>query len=121
VAGGSGCVSGGAGIVVGGGGTVAGGGGCVVVVVVVEVVVVEEVVEVVVVSGIVVVVVVLVVVVVDSPLVVNASSGTIDHPSLLMFQASIRHVEPPFSYINRFRLASPALMSICPDSIQVQP
>jgi hypothetical protein len=105
---------------VGGGGTVAGGGGCVVVVVVVEVVVVEEVVEVVVVSGIV-VVVVLVVVVVDSPLVVNASSGTIDHPSLLMFQASIRQDEPPFSYINRFRLASPALMSICPDSIQVQP
>jgi hypothetical protein len=120
VSGGSGCVSGGVGIVVGGRGTVAGGSGCVVVVVVVEVVVVEEVVEVVVVSGIV-VVVVLVVVVVDSPLVVNASSGTIDHPSLLMFQASIRQDEPPFSYINRFRLASPALMSICPDSIQVQP
>ena len=67
------------------------------------------------------VVVVLVVVVVDSPLVVNASSGTIDHPSLLIFHASIRHVEPPFSYINRFRLAAPALMSICPDSIQEQP
>jgi hypothetical protein len=59
---------------------------------------------VVVVSGIVVVVVVvvvLVVVVVDSPLVVNASSGTIAHPSLLMFQASIRQVFPPFSYIHK--------------------
>ena len=61
---------------------------------------------VVVVSGIVVVVVVLVVVVlvvvvVGVPLVVNASSGTIDHPSLLIFQASIRHVPPPFSYIHK--------------------
>ncbi len=82
---------------------------------------------VVVVSGIVVVVVVvlvvvvLVVVVVDSPLVVNASSGTIDHPSLLIFHASIRQDAPPFSYMNKLRLASPALMSICPDSIQLQP
>ena len=62
------------------------------------------------------VVVVLVVVVVDSPLVVNASSGTIDQPVSSMFHASIRQVEPPFSYMNRLRLASPALMSICPDS-----
>jgi hypothetical protein len=69
-----------------------------VVVVVVLVVVVSGIVVVVVV---VLVVVVLVVVVVDSPLVVNASSGTIDHPSLLIFHASIRHVEPPFSYIHK--------------------
>jgi len=53
-------------------------------VVVVEDVVVEDVVE----------------VVCETPLVVNAESGTIAQPVLLMFHASIRQVFPPFSYIH---------------------
>jgi len=39
-------------------------------------------------------------VVCETPLVVNAESGTIAQPVLLMFHASIRQVFPPFSYIH---------------------
>jgi hypothetical protein len=53
-------------------------------VVVVEDVVVEDVVE----------------VVCETPLVVNAESGTIAQPSSLMFQAKSMQAEPPFSYIH---------------------
>jgi hypothetical protein len=59
------------------------------VVVVVEDVVVEDV-----------VVEVVVEVVCETPLVVNAESGTIAQPSSSMFHASIRQDAPPFSYIN---------------------
>jgi len=46
------------------------------------------------------VVVVVDVVVVGEVVVVNAESGTIAQPVLLMFHASIRQVFPPFSYIH---------------------
>ena len=39
-------------------------------------------------------------VVCETPLVVNAESGTIAQPSSSIFQASIRQDAPPFSYIN---------------------
>jgi len=69
-----------------------------VVVVVVEVEVEVEVEVVVVVVEVEVEVVVLVLVVEDSELLVNASSGTMAQPVLLIFHASIRQVEPPCSY-----------------------
>jgi hypothetical protein len=47
-----------------------------------------------------VVVEVVVEVVCETPLVVNAKSGTIAQPSSSIFQASIRQDAPPFSYIN---------------------
>ena len=55
------------------------------------------------------------------PFAVNAESGTISKPSLSMFQASIRHEPPPFSYIQTSSGKTSALMSISPDSIHVQP
>ena len=85
--------------------------------VVVDVELVEEEV-VVVVSGIVVVVVVVVLVVVVEVVVVvvvvvvavwvNAESGTMTQPVLLIFHASIRQVAPPFSYIHTVKALLPA-------------
>ena len=96
----------------------------VVVVVVGGRVVVDEVV--VVVSGRVVVVlvvvvdVVVVVVVVGEVVVVNASSGTITQPELLIFQASIMQVSPPFSYIHNSKGWLPDSISSGPDSVAEQ-
>jgi hypothetical protein len=61
-------------------------------------------------------------VVVDTAgLVVNASSGTISQPASSMFQANIRHDDPPFSYINKLSGTLAASRVRFPDIVQVQP
>jgi len=74
-------------------------------VVVVEDVVVEDVVE----------------VVCETALVVNAESGTISQPVLLMFHASIMQVPPPFSYIHNSSGTLSASSCSGPDSVAEQP
>jgi len=79
--------------------------GRVVVDVKVEVVAVEDVVE----------------VVCKTPLAVNAESGTIAQPSSSMFQASMMHVLPPFSYIHNSNDTLPASSSSSSDILHEQP
>jgi hypothetical protein len=68
------------------------------------------------------------VVVVDSSVVVEAtglvlkaSSGTISQLPSSIFQANIRHDDPPFSYINNSSGRLPGSRPRLPDIVQVQP